>query len=118
MKILKMFNKNLLITALCVTPLVACAGTGKDATTPDSGDKVESISDLRFAVAVDKDGSATPVVTTKSGQQLKGKLIPRGKSVHASSIEEMETISVVRAKGSHYIVVSIGGHNYVFDLPH
>lgn len=121
MKILKIFQyntKRFLIVILTAIPLIACAEMKEKPDTGHSSSSGNNISDFQFSVTANKDGTLRPVVTSKDGTQLSGERIPRGQPVKASSIEEMETITVVRAKGSHYFIVSIGGENYKFNLPH
>jgi hypothetical protein len=121
MKILKTILNNsrqALLISLAAIPLAACA---EMTTKPDDGTPIvpgNKISDFNYAISTDKSGHMRPVVMRKDGTKIPGEHIPRNNPVKATSIEEIETFTIVRAKGSHYFVVMIAGKSYKFDIQH
>ena len=120
MKSIIINTKRIFLYLFIAVPLVACAEMDKkhndDYPSDNPGNK---ISDYEFSIVPDKVGNGRkPTVKQKGGPELSGDLIPKDVPVKASSIEEIQTITIVRAKGSHYFLVTIDGVTYKFNLPH
>ncbi|HEC29496.1 MAG TPA: hypothetical protein ENI65_07915 [Gammaproteobacteria bacterium] len=106
------YGKTLLFISILVAPLlVNAANTGQK--------KEKTIHDYEFSLELVPDGSFKPVVREKgTGKLIKRVKIKKGTSLPATSVEEIQTLTILRIRGSHYIIIVIDGVTYKFFLPH
>lgn len=119
--------KKLLFVALTSLPLIACAGMeekpGDGNHDHGGGGKPNvpgnNISDYEFSFSLNDKKGIVPTVRRKGDKKppIEGEIILPGQNVKSSSIEEVQTITIIRAKGSHFLMINIAGVNYRFDLP-
>lgn len=95
-----------LVLALAGLPLAACA-TGPAQKYPDQHSEAP-----RFTVSLDQGGNI--VVHDANGKAIEGKDAKFPEK--ATAIEDVQTVTIVRARGSHYIVVCNPCRKY--RLPH
>ncbi len=111
-------TRNILLCFALGMPLTACAGTTKKNNYDTPNTQELNIADFEFSLTRGNQNDIPIVTNKKTGKRLAGKKISNDYPIKAVSIEEIKTITIIRAKGSHYFIVTIGGVNYKFDLSH
>jgi hypothetical protein len=94
----------LLALAISVLPLTACSKE------PSKGQPVQGDYSLRIGA------TGMPEVLDAKGRLVKGHEVKP--PVEAKNILNVKTFTVMEVQGSHFILFSINGTLYRYDLPH
>lgn len=100
---------HLILTALVFLPISACADMPmKQSSTISSGDMP--------AVQIGFDGKGALIIKDSEGNAARPTQVEF--PIKATAIEEIETITLIRVRGSHYYLMRVGGTYYKIQLPH